>query len=222
MKTKDIKAGTQYADCKGNLVVPVEPVEAMYIMDDGVAKRISPNTATDPWGSCDIRPRRSGVSTRSYGPTPGIRCKRWTPDENGDPIEGSDCDYVVEPRDIKGTWLEYMVLHGASVRQEAQKRSWENQLKAFNAALTDKLTAFFGEKSASTFRFWVGDKYNKGFVPTELGGAQIQIIISNRDQFAWLIDKLGGLSDHEMATNIHDLLPESADPDSDYDDDEFV
>lgn len=128
MRVRDIEAGKEYATCDGGLVVPQEPVVKEYVRtyDSKTATySVVRVKSTDPWGGC-------GNARRPM--TTGIRCLRFDVDRDGERLGDGD-EVMVEPRDIKGTWLEYLTLHAAKVREIADKRAWEARVAKMNTAI---------------------------------------------------------------------------------------
>lgn len=119
MRMRDLQVGVEYATCDGMLVMPEDPLQRGW-MEWVSAKGDEPEghyefheaDSIDPWGGCidARRPPETGVRTRTYAT-----------DQDGNRI-GDGKLVVTSLRDIKGTWTEFMVLHGQKVRERAIDR----------------------------------------------------------------------------------------------------
>lgn len=119
MRVKDMKEGTEYASCDGVLLIPETPLRRGWMEWVGPQKgdedghyEFHEVTELDPWGGCmDVRrPPEIGVLVRTY-----------TADRDGNRVGDGKLE-VMNPRDIKGLWVDFMVLHGEKVRTRAIDR----------------------------------------------------------------------------------------------------
>lgn len=143
MRTEDLKSGHRYGTCNGELVEPLSPVHARYALvtrrdDDGgettteiveLDEDSLKGKRSDPWSNCTPRWTQRA--------TVGVKVRRWTTDDldrNGDPLSDVEGEVIViKPDDIKGTWKDYLVLHGEAVR-----RSWDiREAKRIREELAD-------------------------------------------------------------------------------------
>lgn len=125
MRLNQIVAGEEYATCDGALVVPESPVErGFFTVDRSKSPEPVWNTegALDPWGGYMKASRPADI---------GIRVRRYKADRDGRRIKG-DKGYLfcIAPRDIKGSWTEFLVLYGERVRQAADDRTAEQKARA--------------------------------------------------------------------------------------------
>lgn len=146
MRTAEIKAGVPYATCDGNYVVPVEPVKStyQYLMVPkkggvGQERRVVDTAGSvdpeNPWGKChtvdpegSYRTGKKGVKVRTY---------KYV-DAEGNP-QGDPVEVVVSPRDIGGTWKEYMTLYAHVVKSAAEERDYQRLLRESETAIAEAL-----------------------------------------------------------------------------------
>lgn len=137
-----MKPNTEYATCDGGLVVTGDEVTSgwyQYKEWDEEARRWSepkigkghPSEATDPWGKCHVSPERSRVSIQSG---PGIVVTQYEYDSEGK-RGAKGVTRVEKPRDIPGTWKEYLTLHGEDIRLWFAKRDARDLAQRQAAAL---------------------------------------------------------------------------------------
>lgn len=119
MRVKDMKPGTEYASCDGVLVIPETPLQRGWMEWISAKKdeeeghyEFHQADELDPWGGCmdTRRPPEIGVLVRAYHA-----------DRDGNRVGEGKLE-VMNPRDIKGLWLDFMVLHGQKVRDRAIDR----------------------------------------------------------------------------------------------------
>lgn len=139
MRLNQITAGEEYATCDGALVVPESPVERGFFTVDHTK---SPplyvwNTegALDPWGGCMKAQRPADV---------GIKCRKYTPDRDGRRSRADKGTLVcIPPRDIKGSWTEFLVLYAERVRNAADLRDSEEKAQVIDTEMNTALHAAF-------------------------------------------------------------------------------
>lgn len=149
METAKMRADTSYATCNGVRIEPVEPIHGRWakvtdendkvtfveLDDDALAGRKS-----DPWGRCHTRKAPLGVRVHQWA--------RDDIDRDGNPRSGAEpTETVVNPRDIAGTWKDYMVLHGATVRGHADKVDADAQQERYEAAIARRITEMLNAES---------------------------------------------------------------------------
>ena len=150
MRTEDLKAGHHYGTCDGELVEPITPVHARYARvtdtnDEGEKTTriveldedsLGKGKRSDPWSNCTPR--------WSQRATIGVKVRRWKRDDldgEGDPLPGRHGEVIViKPDDIKGTWKDYLVLHGAAVKQHWNSREAERIREELAMDLQDHLS----------------------------------------------------------------------------------
>jgi len=118
VEAKKLSVGTAYATCDGAYVVP-QDLEKRYAWkydrekSKDVLVEFGKDGRVDPWSDCHIT-RDRGLKGRQ----PGIKCLRYKFDRDGKPI-GKGVVTVVPPRDIKGTWDDYLLLYADTIRKKA-------------------------------------------------------------------------------------------------------
>lgn len=144
MRIRDLVPGVEYATCDGQLVLCNTPVglwtkkikvndKGEYVRDEKTRLHVYEYVAynpdeLDPWGGCmDVKkPSETGVYV-TY----------WHTDRDGKKTKSYGVD-LVKPKDIKGTWKEFLVLHGEKVRQKADDAEAERLRKERNKELTKR------------------------------------------------------------------------------------
>lgn len=136
MRIKEMRAGEEYATCDGVLVVPESPIQRGW-MEWISAKQGEEEghyefhevTELDPWGGCmDLR----------RPPEIGVLVRRYNADRDGNRV-GDGALEVANPRDIKGRWVDFMVLHGQKVRERAIDRERHETINRLSKEVRDFL-----------------------------------------------------------------------------------
>lgn len=130
MLTKDMKADTEYSTCDGALVVPVEPVHGNWFKVYDAEKdewtlvdgSDQPRAKSDPWGGCHTQKKGQPQRRRTQ---PGVLVDRYEIDRDGKRIEGTEQRLILRPKDVAGTWKEYLSLYADVVRAKADERAAE-------------------------------------------------------------------------------------------------
>lgn len=135
MRTSELKAGERYADCNGELVVPVEPVRNDWYWNvekvDGKDQSVARNgdVQDDPWATCS-RSSRSRIRK-------GVLVEVYHFDSAGRRVGESIGQQIIPARDIKGTWNEYVVLHTEDVERRAKARKKKEKADALQKELRE-------------------------------------------------------------------------------------
>lgn len=157
MRTDDLKAGTKYGTCDGKMVVPISPVHARYAQvkaeEDEEVKIVEldedslKGKRSDPWSKCTPHwSQRANI---------GVKVTvHSTFDRDGEEVDEGVIS-VIKPDDIAGTWKDYLVLHGETVRRAYDEREAEKvrveMAEMMESYLLD-MTGVDFEVSVSSFR----------------------------------------------------------------------
>jgi hypothetical protein len=157
MKVKDLQVGTAYATCDGQRITFTEAglqkVWWQAFKNDKVVKV----GEIDPWGGCIRDPGVRGAPKRLM-----LKGTVTDVDRDGEPLTSGKHDRAVNPSDIKGTWLEFMMLHGARVRQEADRRSAAEWARQLQTSITAKVTKKFPGHQPSMRGTVINDSVYRG------------------------------------------------------------
>lgn len=220
MRARDIELGTKYATCNGELVVPVNLDRnwaRAYIENKYTVVNVGADVKVDPWGGCTANGRRlpGGITSSELG----IKCEKFTPDRNGDPIEEQGTVVVVNPRDIKGRWSEYMMLHGEIVRRAADRRTWGDLRHDLTEEFHAALRAAIPGVSTSVH---LNEVYNGSVEPVreQLRGGELRVSFDTREQWDRVTTALADLGAPVAffdvpASRIREMLPVKSDQDED-------
>lgn len=210
METKKLKPGTIYATCDGKPVVPVSPVERVWVWGydekrQTIPKKVESEGPVDPWGGC-MNPQTG----RRYGRRhrlnkPGLLCETFDVDRDGKQT-GARVKTIVDPKDIKGLWDEFLVLHGKRIREAADAKEWRSKLRSVQLRWERAVKKGFGEFAVHTS---LQEQYRGGIHPTagEIGQINIQLRAGDRKQFKKLRPALEAVGiDSALLDEIQDML----------------
>lgn len=215
MRARDLELGMRYATCDGALVVPVslDRVWARVYTENKYKIVNVGSVKVDPWGGCTAAGRRlpKGITPNDIG----IKCEKFTPDRDGDPIEERGEEVVINPRDIKGLWPEYMVLHGEIVRRAADRRTWsalQRELtQEFHAALRSAIPGV-------TTSVALNEVYNGSVEPVreQLRGGELRVSFASREEWDQVITALYALGGDlgDSGARVREMLPPKSDQDA--------
>lgn len=161
MRVKDMQPGTEYASCDGILAVPEDPIQRGWLEwippnddDDGDGHyTFHEVTELDPWGGCmdTRRPPEIGVLVRTYHA-----------DRDGNRVGDGKLE-VMNPRDIKGLWVDFMVLHGARVRERAIDRERNEIIHRLGKEVRDTLGGVLPYHGMANVDFHYGQLETSGY-----------------------------------------------------------
>ena len=124
MRVKDLKPNTYYATADGACVKTAETVERGWcrmVDKDGkttIENRVPDGVVKpDPWKQQSSARPKGG--RRQVMASDGIRVTHFLAGRDGTPIEKTGVETVINPREIKGTWEQYLELHGGTVKMNA-------------------------------------------------------------------------------------------------------
>ncbi len=176
MRTKELKKGVKYATENGTCVETGEVIERGWYRyritkkDQKEKKAItkglpSGGPENDPW-TTNTRANSLRLDDGTYlrDIVEGVKVTVHTVDGEGNST--GTFESVVDPKIIKGTWEDYVRLHGDVLRSEAYKREAEEAAKAESLRLADKLKAaglkVDGVDLRVTIQYMVDDRYHPG------------------------------------------------------------
>ena len=159
MRLKDLSTDVAYATCDGKYVKVLDVTLADYVVaykrdPENLSKFLSapsgsrqryatevvPYEKRDPWGPC-----HPGVlnQERDASYPKGLKVALYEDiDRDGVPIDGVEPVITkVRQADVKGTWTEYLVLHGEVVRKNADWRTSMEEARARYRSLDERLDA---------------------------------------------------------------------------------
>lgn len=119
----------------------------------------------DPWGPCHVP-----AETRRRVVPAGIRARIHEVDGQGVPVEGRWHYAAVRPRDIKGTWKQYLSLHAEDLRRRSERVTRATMgakvQRAVHDAVTRLLDGPISPRSWITiddYRYVAGESDDLGF-----------------------------------------------------------
>ena len=159
MRVKDLKPNTYYATAGGACVKTAETVERGWcrIVDkDGkttIENRVPDGAVKpDPWKqSSSARPKGG---RRQVMASDGIRVTHFLAGRDGTPIEKTGVETVINPREIKGTWEQYLELHGDAVKANAIRRESRQALEEKTKELRKELRSYGLEEEDVRIHTW--------------------------------------------------------------------
>lgn len=152
MRIKDLKPNTLYATCDGAMVMTTDDLKADWYMRDGAVKDgkrtlewergSQVHDGTDPWGGCKTGGSRP--SARAGWNGPGLKVIQYAFDRDGEMIPDQHALTIVKPKDLPGTWLQYMSLHADTVREGWDKRDLNKRCSELHKDLHGRMREILG------------------------------------------------------------------------------
>lgn len=184
MRARDIKEGTAYATCDG-LYIKILSAKRAWAKNPktGAVEQVA---QPDPWGGCMKATKPAMI---------GLKAEFFDVDVNGDPIENKIRNIdVIDPRDVKGTWSEFLTFYADDIRKRVQKHDDEVQALAYIKRLETIFTAIGARITVShTYKLLPTGRY--GYT-SKFDCARV---IFDADSFERL---------HEIATFLDVILPD--------------
>lgn len=214
MFVKDIKPNTEYATCDGQMIVTGSDISRTWwnwrerVVPEGggtvtYVDRVTQSEpsleVTDPWGNCHSvgRRRTAGIAPGSHVYCrDGVRLMTFAVDGTGKRV-GQGYETVRKPKDIVGTWLEYLSLHAEDVRLRDLKRTCEIEAQSKNRAL---LAALDAKGFPSTKRTGMGGPFSRATISAK---CFVEEVYANEK-------REGRVIDYRVATTI-EFVGEPAD-----------
>jgi hypothetical protein len=138
VEAKKLVVGTAYATCDGHCVVPMDLKKRYRWKWDPTKKKdvlieLGPDGRVDPWSDCHVT--RDGGRGRGAR---GLKCMRYDVDRDGKQV-GKGVVAVVAPRDIRGTWSDYVLLYAHAIQQNADRRIAEDKVRKIAQEAMERL-----------------------------------------------------------------------------------
>ena len=161
METTRLKKDVEYATCDGTLVKIEGDRPTLHIRNRQYDEKKSqwtdtwePYSKTDPWGGC---------MRAAKPPKPHVKTRTFSVDRDGKAIGDGVLSYTL-PRDIKGTWAEFLTLYADSVRRKYDEKQEIERKQHLRETREAKLRAALGltakdEVSIYTSKPWGSRKH---------------------------------------------------------------